>query len=72
MVTGLWQVDTVVQARKLGARDFISKPVEPDELKLVVISACWSGGSCYRYVGFWHLTAASSGIFRLRQFTPWI
>ena len=36
MVTGLSKVDIVVQARRLGARDFISKPFEPDELKQVV------------------------------------
>ena len=36
MVTGRSQVDTVIQARKLGARDFLSKPFEPNELKLVV------------------------------------
>ena len=36
MVTGLSQLDTVVQAKKLGARDFVSKPFEPEELKLVV------------------------------------
>ena len=36
MVTGLSQIGTAVQAMKLGAFDYISKPFEPDELKLVV------------------------------------
>ena len=36
MITGLSQVDTAVQAMKLGAFDYISKPFEPDELQLVV------------------------------------
>ena len=36
MITGLSQIDTAVQAMKLGAFDYISKPFEPDEIKLVV------------------------------------
>jgi DNA-binding NtrC family response regulator len=36
MITGLSQIDTAVQAMKLGAFDYIPKPFEPDELKLVV------------------------------------
>ena len=36
MITGLSQIDTAVQAMKLGAFDYISKPFEPDELKLVI------------------------------------
>ena len=36
MITGLSQIDTAVQAMKLGAFDYISKPFEPDELKMVV------------------------------------
>jgi DNA-binding NtrC family response regulator len=39
MITGLSQVDTAVQAMKLGAFDYISKPFDPDELKLVVFRA---------------------------------
>jgi DNA-binding NtrC family response regulator len=36
MITGLSQIDTAVEAMKLGAFDYISKPFEPDEIKLVV------------------------------------
>src|SRR5208282_414506 len=36
MITGLSQIDTAVQAMKLGAFDYIPKPFEPDELKLVL------------------------------------
>lgn len=39
MITGLSQIDTAVQAMKLGAFDYLSKPFEPDELKLVVLRA---------------------------------
>ncbi len=36
MITGLSEVETAVKAMKLGAFDYISKPFEPDEIKLVV------------------------------------
>ncbi|HUK05240.1 MAG TPA: sigma-54 dependent transcriptional regulator [Burkholderiales bacterium] len=36
MITGLSQVDTAVRAMKLGAFDYLSKPFEPDELRLAV------------------------------------
>ena len=36
MVTGLSQIDTAVQAMKLGAFDYLPKPFDPDELSLVV------------------------------------
>jgi DNA-binding NtrC family response regulator len=36
MITGLSQIDTAVQAMKLGAFDYLPKPFDPDELKLVV------------------------------------
>jgi len=36
MVTGLPKNATVVEAMKLGVCDYISKPFEPDELKLIV------------------------------------
>ena len=36
MVTGLSQIDTAVRSMKLGAFDYIPKPFDPDELKVVV------------------------------------
>ncbi len=36
MMTGLSQIGTAVQAMKLGAFAYISKPFEPDEIELVV------------------------------------
>ncbi len=36
MVTGLSQIDTAVKSMKLGAFDYLSKPFDPDELRLVV------------------------------------
>jgi DNA-binding NtrC family response regulator len=36
MVTGLSQIETAVRAMKLGAFDYLPKPFDPDELKLVV------------------------------------
>jgi DNA-binding NtrC family response regulator len=36
MVTGLSQIETAVRSMKLGAFDYLPKPFDPDELKLVV------------------------------------
>ncbi len=36
MMTGLSQIQTAVKAMKLGAFDYLSKPFDPDQLKLVV------------------------------------
>ena len=36
MITGLSQVETAVKSMKLGAFDYLTKPFDPDELKLVV------------------------------------
>ena len=36
MITGLHEIETAVQAMKLGAFDYLPKPFEPEELELVV------------------------------------
>ena len=49
IVTGLAENDTVVEAKKLGAYDYISKPFELDELKLIV-QRTLGRGSCCRHI----------------------
>ena len=39
MITGLSQIETAVKSMKLGAFDYLPKPFDPDELKLVVARA---------------------------------
>ncbi len=39
MITGLHEIETAVQAMKLGAFDYLPKPFEPEELELVVARA---------------------------------
>jgi DNA-binding NtrC family response regulator len=39
MITGLNQIDTAVEAMKLGAFDYLPKPFDPEELELVVARA---------------------------------
>jgi DNA-binding NtrC family response regulator len=39
MITGLHDIGTAVQAMKLGALDYLPKPFEPDQLKLLVARA---------------------------------
>lgn len=39
MITGLHEIETAVQAMKLGALDYLPKPFDPDEFDLVVARA---------------------------------
>jgi DNA-binding NtrC family response regulator len=39
MITGLNQIETAVQAMKLGAFDYLPKPFDPEELEIVVARA---------------------------------
>ncbi len=39
MITGLNEIETAVQAMKLGAFDYLPKPFDPEELEIVVARA---------------------------------
>jgi DNA-binding NtrC family response regulator len=77
-VTGLSQIKTAVQAMKLGAFDYLSKPFDPDELKHVVERALERRhlmeenrslksevDSKYRFENIIGSSPAMQGVFRL-------
>jgi FixJ family two-component response regulator len=45
MITAHGSIDVAVRAMKLGARDFIVKPFEPDHIALIVRKASTTAGS---------------------------
>lgn len=78
MVTGLSQIDTAVRSMKLGAFDYLSKPFDPDELKLVVERALERRrllqenlnlrsevGSKYRFENIIGSSPSMQGVYRL-------
>ncbi len=78
MVTGLSEVQTAVQAMKLGAFDYLSKPFEPDELTHVVERALERRrllrenqalksevGARYRFENIVGASASMQAVFRL-------
>jgi DNA-binding NtrC family response regulator len=78
MMTGLSQIQTAVKAMKLGAFDYLSKPFEPDELKMVVERSLErqrllrenrtlksEAGSKYRFENMVGGSAQMQGVFRL-------
>ncbi|HET7729386.1 MAG TPA: sigma-54 dependent transcriptional regulator [Usitatibacter sp.] len=78
MVTGLSQIDTAVRSMKLGAFDYLPKPFDPDELRLVVERALErrrllhgapgarpAAGAHYRFDNIIGNSAAMQEVFRL-------
>jgi len=76
MVTGLSQIDTAVRSMKLGAFDYLPKPFDPDELRLVVERALerrrlvrgaapTPASAHYRFDNIVGTSAAMQDVFRL-------
>jgi DNA-binding NtrC family response regulator len=78
MMTGLSQIQTAVKAMKLGAFDYLSKPFDPDELKLIVDRALErqrllrenrtlksEAGSRYRFENIVGSSAQMQAVYRL-------
>ncbi len=78
MITGLSQIETAVKSMKLGAFDYLPKPFDPDELKLVVARALerrrllsenlnlkTEVGAKYRFDNIIGMSPQMQGVFRL-------
>jgi DNA-binding NtrC family response regulator len=78
MMTGLSQIQTAVKAMKLGAFDYLPKPFDPDELKMVVDRALErqrllrenralksQAGAKYRFENMIGASAQMQGVYRL-------
>ncbi|HET8747077.1 MAG TPA: sigma-54 dependent transcriptional regulator [Ramlibacter sp.] len=78
MMTGLSQIQTAVKAMKLGAFDYLPKPFDPDELKMVVDRAIErqrllrenrtlksEAGSRYRFENIVGASAPMQSVYRL-------
>jgi DNA-binding NtrC family response regulator len=78
MMTGLTQIQTAVKAMKLGAFDYLPKPFDPDELKMVVDRALErqrllrenralksEAGAKYRFENMIGGSARMQGVYRL-------
>jgi len=63
MVTGLSQIETAVRCMKLGAFDYLPKPFDPDELKLVW-NVRWRGAACCRRTSTSEARSAPSTVSR--------
>ena len=73
MVTGLSQIDTAVRSMKLGAFDYIPKPFDPEELRLVVERALarrrpaaeGNAADCYRFDNIVGTSPAMQQVYKL-------
>jgi DNA-binding NtrC family response regulator len=55
LLTGHSSVNTAVEAIKAGAYDYVTKPIIPDELKLLTCAAGWTRSSA------WTTSSAKAG-----------
>jgi two-component system response regulator HydG len=71
LMTGYGEIRTAVQAMKLGAYEYVSKPVNPDEILMIVQSALSTPTEVVEQVDAWefkYLTGTSEQAVKLQQY----